>query len=137
MHKIVISLAVLGFFLFSAGITSGQQKGPVDMVADGCGKEISTYCKNVTPGQGRVLACLYAYGDKLSNRCEYALYEASAQLERALSALSYLANECRDDLKAYCSGVEPGQGRLLNCMDKNKGKLGNRCLTAMKDVGMK
>ncbi|MDH3317934.1 MAG: cysteine rich repeat-containing protein, partial [Gammaproteobacteria bacterium] len=38
----------------------------VESVAKGCEKELSSYCKNVTVGEGRVLACLYAYGDKLS-----------------------------------------------------------------------
>ena len=38
----------------------------------------------MTPGQGRVLACLYAHGDKLSAKCEYALYDAAAQAGRYL-----------------------------------------------------
>ena len=92
MGKIAIIWVVMGAFLFSAVIAFGQQREPVDVVADGCSKEIGTYCKSVTVGQGRILACLYAYEDKLSNRCDYALYEASAQLERALTALTYLAS---------------------------------------------
>jgi len=44
--------------------------------------EIETYCKAVTPGEGRILACLYAYQDKLSGKCEYALYNAAVRLER-------------------------------------------------------
>ncbi len=39
----------------------------------------------------------------MSNRCEYALYDAAAQLERAVAALTYVANECNDDLEKYCS----------------------------------
>ena len=41
--------------------------------------ELETYCKDVTPGDGRILACLYAHGDKLSGQCEYALYDAAEQ----------------------------------------------------------
>lgn len=108
-----------------------------EQVAKGCDKEITEYCKEVTPGEGRVLACLYAHEDKLSGQCEYALYDAVAQLERALTALSYLANECRDDLKTYCADVKPGEGRLLQCMDKNDAKLSKRCTQAMKDTGLK
>jgi len=104
-------------------------------VTEGCKQEIDTYCQKVTPGNGRVLACLYAYGDKLSNRCEYALYDASVQLERAVNALSYVANECRNDLQAYCSAVKPGEGRLINCLDQNNEKVSERCKQAMKDVG--
>lgn len=108
-----------------------------EQVAKGCETEITTYCKEVTPGEGRVLACLYAHEDKLSGQCEYALYDAVAQLERVLTALTYVANECRDDLKNYCADVKPGEGRLLQCMDKNDAKLSKRCTQAMKDTGLK
>ena len=74
-----------------------------------------------------MLACLYAYNDKLSNRCEYALYDASAQLERIVAALAYATNECRDDLKTYCSNIQPGEGRILQCLEKNKAKISERC----------
>ena len=122
-------------FLFAGSVLA--QEGLVQTVTDGCKKELGTYCKGVTPGEGRVLACLYAYGDKLSNRCEYALYDASIQLERAINALSFVANECRDDLNAYCSAVKPGEERLLKCLEKNKTKVSRRCNQAMKDTGLK
>lgn len=109
----------------------------VDTVAKGCEKELNSYCANVTPGEGRILACLYAYGDKLSGQCEYALYDAAVQLERAVAALSYLANECDADLEKYCSSVNPGQGRLIDCLEKNSKNISKRCKQAVKDVGLK
>ena len=56
---------------------------------------------------------------------------------RAVNALAYAANECREDLKSFCSAVKPGEGRLLDCLDKNKEKLSERCSQAMSDVGLK
>jgi len=109
----------------------------IDSVAKGCDKELKTYCKDVTPGEGRVLACLYAYSDKLSAQCEYDLYDAAVHLERALTALTYVANECRDDLDKYCLNIKPGEGRLLQCLGKNSSKVGKRCTQALKDVGTK
>jgi hypothetical protein len=109
----------------------------VDQVVKGCDKELTTYCKDVTPGEGRVLACLYAHEDKLSAKCEYALYDAAAQLERAVNALAYVANECGDDLDKYCANIKPGEGRLLQCIDKNKKKVSKRCTQALKDTGLK
>jgi len=133
MKKVTISLVVLGCMLLLGGMALAEQ-GPVEIVAEGCKKDIETYCKGVTPGEGRVLACLYAYQDKLSNRCEYALYDAAAQLEKAVNALTYLANECRDDLKTYCADIKPGEGRLIQCIEKNKEKISGRCKQAIKDV---
>ncbi len=133
---VIVSMSLcLVMLLGGLGLT--EEMGPVEIVADGCSKEIATYCKGVTPGEGRVLACLFAYEDKLSNRCEYALYDAAAQLERAIAALTFLANECKDDLKTYCSNIKPGEGRLINCIDKNMEKVSTRCKQAIKDVSKK
>ncbi len=136
MRKIANCLAVIGCMVLLGG-TAAAQKGPLEMVMDGCKTELGTYCKGVVPGEGRILACLYAFEDKLSNRCEYALYDAATQLERAVNALAYMAGECRDDLKNYCSDVKPGEGRLLNCLDRNGARLSVRCKQAMTDVKLK
>ena len=91
----------------------------------------------MTPGQGRVLACLYAHGDKLSAKCEYALYDAAVQLERAVAALGYVANECDADLEKFCSSVAAGEGRLPQCLEKNDKQVSGRCKQALKEVGLK
>ena len=137
MKKVSMCLAVVCCVVFVGGIAVAQQKGPVEKVLEGCATEFETYCKNVTPGEGRLLACLYSYNDKISTRCEYAIYDAAAQLERALNTLSYLANECRDDLKTYCSDVKPGEGRLIDCIAKKKDAITDRCKNAIKDVSQK
>lgn len=134
MKAVVICMVVLVCMLFAVMPSYAEEKGIIETVADGCKKEIDTYCKGVKPGEGRIVACLYAFQDKLSTRCEYALYDAAAQLERAVAALTYLANECKDDLKAFCSDVKPGEGRLLDCIDKNMAKVSGRCKQAIKDV---
>jgi hypothetical protein len=136
MMKKVIFILVIGVVL-AFGTRVFAAENLVDTVAKGCKKEIGSYCKDVTPGEGRILACLYAHEDKLSGQCEYALYDAVAQLERALTALSYVANECRDDLLKFCSDIKPGEGRLMVCMDKNEKQISGRCKQAMKDVGLK
>ena len=110
-------------------------KGALDTFTEGCKKELTTFCKGVVPGESRVLACLYAHQDKLSPRCEYALYDSAAQLDRAVNAFTYAASECQDDLESYCAEIEPGGGRLRECLKKNEAKVSDRCKTALKDVG--
>ncbi len=136
MRRLEIGLLALGGILLFVTPVTAQQK-LIDTVADGCKEEIQKYCSNVTPGEGRVLACLYAYQDQLSGRCEYALYDAAVQLERAVAALSYVVNECSSDLRQYCSGVAAGEGRLQQCLQKNDAKVSARCKQARKDVGLK
>jgi len=98
---------------------------------------LATYCKDVTPGGGRIIACLYAFQDKLTPRCEYALFDSVSQLDRTLTNLSYVVGECRDELKTLCADIKPGEGRLLDCLDKNETKVSNRCSLALKEAGYK
>ena len=136
MRRTIIFLLSLSLMLLFAGNVYAE-KGLVETVAEGCKKEIETYCSKVTFGEGRILACLYAHNDKLSGRCEYALYDAAAQLERAIAALTYVANECDNDLEKYCSKITPGEGRLLKCIEKHDSNVSERCKQALKDVGLK
>ncbi len=136
IRKFAVLFLIVGGVLLVINSVWAQQ-GLIETVANGCKDEIQKYCSQVTPGEGRVLACLYAYEDKLFGRCEYALYDAASRLERAVAALSYAVNECSADLKQYCSGVASGEGRLLECLQKNDNKVSNRCKQARKDVGLK
>ena len=142
----VLTIGVLLCALITcAGSVTAQQTGPVEAVAQGlvetvatgCEKELVAYCQGVTPGDGRILACLYAHADKLSGQCEYALFDAAAQLERAVAALAYLAYECGDDLEKYCIDVSAGEGRLLDCLNRNEKKVSGRCKQALKATGLK
>ena len=133
--KRIVPVILMVLVAFAGTASAGSD--PVETVLTGCKKELEAYCKGVTPGQGRLLACLYANEDKLSGRCDSALYDAAAQLERAVAALTYLASECRDDLGKLCADIAPGQGRLLNCLQKNEAKVSGRCKQAFQDVGGK
>lgn len=133
LHIVLLAVALL----LSSVITALAEENIVQAVAQGCQKEIETYCKDVTPGQGRILACLYAHNDKLSGSCEYALYDAAVRLERAIAALTYVANECEDDLDKFCAAVKGGEGRLVECLIQNEKKVSDRCNQALKDVGLK
>jgi Cysteine rich repeat len=132
--------AILGIIcgvMFLCVLSAGAQQNLVESVTNGCKAELDTYCKDVMPGESRILACLYAHNDKLSGKCEFALYDAAAQLERAVAALSYVANECADDLDQFCRDVPAGEGRLLMCLEKNDNKVSRRCKEALKEVGLK
>ena len=142
MKKISI-LAVFLMVSFTVSVFAAEDpvkknvQGTLDTFTEGCQEELTTFCKDVTPGEGRILACLYAFQDKLSPRCEYALYDSVVQLDRTLNNLSYAVTECRDDLEKICSEIKPGEGRLLECLNKNESQVSQRCNTALKDVGYK
>jgi hypothetical protein len=133
--KRVGTVLICALTLLAAAGSAGAAEPLIVSVAKGCEKELTTYCSEVTPGEGRLLACLYAHGDKISGRCEYAGYDAAAQLERFVAALSYVVNECEDDLEKYCGSVQAGEGRLAECLlVKNKESISARCSQAVEDV---
>ncbi|MGZ8218340.1 cysteine rich repeat-containing protein [Methylomagnum sp.] len=118
-------------------VAAPAPQGPMETFLHGCKTELDRYCKDVTPGDNRLLACIYAHEDKLTGRCEYALFDAASQLQHAVASLSYAAAECDDDLEKYCANVEVGEGRLLACLDKHDREVSGRCKQALKDVGLK
>lgn len=133
---LAVSFMVSSVFAAEDPLQKGME-GALNTFAEGCQTELTTYCKDVTPGEGRILACLYAFGDKVSPGCEYALYDSMGQLNRTLTNLSYAITECSDDLDAYCGEIKVGEGRLLDCLNQNEGKVSSRCVTALRDTGLK
>ena len=129
--KITYLIAALTCVSF-AGTVSAQ-----DIESDvkkGCKAEIESFCSQVTLGQGRLLACFYAHEDKLTGQCQYALYNAAAQLEHAVSALNYVAGQCEDDIVANCAEVQLGEGRVVECLKSNPESVSAPCNQALSEV---
>jgi len=127
---------LLTIALFALTGLSGpvMAQGIVETVEKGCATEIESFCSQVSPGEGRMLACFYAHEDKLSGQCQYALYSASAQLDQAVSALNYVATQCENDLMTHCANVQIGEGRVLECLRANADSVSPACTQAVNDV---
>jgi len=133
-------LVVASFVAVSLLLPSGRIRAAESLVEGlkkACNKELTSFCKGVQPGEGRILACLYAFQDRLSGKCEYAIYDAATQLEQAATALKFAASECKDDLLKYCGKVEVGHGRVKACLDKNEKSLSQKCKEALQQTGLK
>jgi len=136
MRKTIVGSMVVGALLLVAGQAQAADT-LVDSLKKACNKELTTFCKGVPQGQGRILACLYAFQDKVSDKCIYALYDASVQLEEAVAAVKFAASQCKDDLQKFCANVEVGQGRALACLNKNDKNVSQTCKDALKQTGLK
>ena len=120
------------FVLFSAQASS--QESLIDHVVTACEDDINMYCSQVTPGEGRLLHCAAAHEDKLSGRCEYALYQAATILEEMTNAMASLINSCRTDAEKLCSDVAMGEGRLLSCLEEKTAEVSDTCNQAIADT---
>jgi hypothetical protein len=136
MRKNVVTSMVLGALLLI-----GRPALAADTVADNvrksCNKELTTFCKGVPEGEGRILACLYAFEAKVSDKCVQAVYDAAVQLEQAVAALKLAANECKADLQRYCADVKLGEGRGLACLNKHDKDVSQSCKDALKTTGLR
>jgi len=128
------SLLMIALFALTGLSCPVMAQGIVETVEKGCAAEIESFCSQVSPGEGRMLACFYAHEDKLSGQCQYALYSASAQLDQAVSALNYVATQCEDDLIKHCANVQIGEGRVLECLRANADSVSPACTQAVNDV---
>jgi hypothetical protein len=147
LSLLVMMLALLVVASFSA--QAAENQGPVekfvakniDKVQTACERELGIYCSAVTPGEGRIVACLYAYGDRLSSKCEMALYESSQEFQQAAEKLSAFVEACEADIQKLCPTVEVGEGRILACLEKNVSQVSEKCNAVMKkanvDLGKK
>ena len=124
---------VLAACLFGLGPAAAQ--GTIlEAMKQGCSKELGTYCKAVDPGEARIAACLYAHDDKISTQCAVAVYDGMLSLQASLAKLDFYARACREDLLQDCSSVQPGEGRLYQCLVKNKSTLADSCRTVVESA---
>lgn len=135
MRKIVTASMLVGALLVAGRSQAAETLA--NSLKKACNKELTTFCKGVPEGEGRILACLYAFQDKVSDGCVYALYDASLQLEQAVAAIKYAASQCKDDLQKFCANVEVGKGRALACLDKNANNVSQTCKDALRQTGLK
>ena len=133
-----IFTAVAGFALLMMLVSAAYAgQNLAREVAANCKVELDTYCKDVTPGQGRILACLYAFSDKATDQCRDKVVEAYEQIKLVGAAISYVGGECQEDIDRYCKDVRPGEGRLMHCLETKEATLSPRCKSALKEVGLR
>jgi len=141
--KKTFSVIILSGILFAMGaVVAMAQQGPMEKLADKnidrvestCQTELETYCQDVTPGEGRGVACLYAHSEKLSDQCLTALYEARNEFRNAIDNVNVFVADCKPDILQLCSKVAVGEGRILACLEKNKAKIAPKCRENLKQA---
>ena len=99
-----------------------------------CAKDIKKYCRNVTPGEGRMIYCMQAYEDKISPKCVFELEEAATSVLSAADALKDGVIACKAEITGVCGKTQPGQGRLAACLLANKSTASAGCAEAIKKI---
>jgi len=112
---------------FSLLGSAAMAQGPVQGVLEACETEFTTYCDQVTPGHGRLLSCMYAHEDKISDTCAASIVDMADALDFLFANVSNAVALRAADIETNCSGVEFGGGRILSCLKANADKASSDC----------
>ncbi|WP_210208159.1 hypothetical protein [Rhodoplanes roseus] len=130
MRSTAIVLALALLVPAAAGPAAAQ--APLRVQARGavaaCAADYRALCPGVMPGGGRIVACLNAQAEKLSQPC----FQALAAQGLAVAAALRL---CRADVERVCAGVPLGGGRALGCLLGNRDRISAACRNALSAHG--
>jgi hypothetical protein len=79
---------------------------------DACKPDVERLCAGITPGGGRIAACLKANEAQVSPACK-------AELASVARKVRELGAACEDDVLSLCPDIKPGQGAVLRCLRDN------------------
>ena len=104
--------------------------GAIGRIEGACREELRNFCSTVTPGEGRLLLCMQAHEDKLSNQCELALFDASRNIQQTMQKIGRVAEACWTDIQMQCGG----DSSVAQCISEKRANLSPRCQAAAAEL---
>ena len=90
-----------------------------------CKASVRSLCGNVEPGGGRIKQCMREHWNELPADCRSFISEKSRQARPDHAANGQFA--CRQDARTLCAGVQPGGGRIIQCLRTHTDQLQAEC----------
>ena len=136
---IILSLAILPTGSVSAQSDAGKAileklTARVKKLESACAKDIRKYCRDVTPGEGRMVYCMQAHEDKISPSCAFELEDAATSVLTTADALKDAVMACKAEITGVCGKIQPGQGRIAACLLANKSTASTGCTEAIQKI---
>ncbi|MGD0229504.1 MAG: cysteine rich repeat-containing protein [Syntrophorhabdales bacterium] len=94
-----------------------------------CDSDIETLCAEVGMGGGDINQCLEHRMEKLTPACREsieALVDQTGEVVR---------QGCEEDIRYFCFGIEPGRGRIAQCLKANRANLSELCRMTIIEAG--
>ena len=105
-------LLAASVFLLAAGLQADEQ-----VVRGVCKADKEKFCKDVQPGDGRIMQCLAENKASLSAECAKKVEGFNNGFQKA----------CGADLQKFCANVDKGKGRRLKCLNDKSASLSPEC----------
>jgi hypothetical protein len=118
------SLAAMSVLCIGLGSSAAAN---AEGLLESCSTDVAKFCSEVTPGNGRVISCLYAHEDKLTEACDAASADLGDMIDSFFFGLRQAYQTCAPDIEKHCSDVKMGQGRLISCLAEKQATLGKDC----------
>ncbi len=132
------STLALFFLAGSAGTAPAQTIGYADALGrlgTSCSSDIAKFCKNEPLGGGRIRQCLQRNRASVSPGCTGSIAALSSLLVKRAAARAAVPRVCDVDIKRRCSGIQQGDGNLMECFYKTKQNISAACQQAVADAG--
>lgn len=123
---------------------------------DQCQGSVQRYCRDVQLGEGRIIRCLMEHFNELDPACVSALPQGEqnpgmagpsspnkfgntpqpssdnpGNVREHPHAKGFL-NSCDEDVRNYCSAVQPGGGRIIQCLKEHSNELSRNCQDSLR-----
>lgn len=105
----------------------------LDRLGSSCGSDINKFCKTLNLGGGRVIQCLESAA--ISGGCRTSIAATKALLTTREQARNSVLRVCDSDIRRVCSGVQQGDGNLMECFYKAKQNISPQCQKVVADAG--
>lgn len=125
MKRLFVAAACLTVFLSTHALAESGRAGNS---GNTCKEDLEKFCKDVKPGEGRIIKCLMEHKDQLSGGC---LQELEGARNKSEGKKDQARDACAEDLSKFCKDVTPGEGRLLKCLKERDSELSPQCREAL------
>jgi hypothetical protein len=97
-----------------------------------CQADVQKFCKDIKPGDARIMHCLKEHHDQLSPACKAKgdeMHKGMMEMKKEMGHDMMEKNHeaCKADREKFCKDVKPGGGKIMECMKAHKAELSKDC----------
>jgi Cysteine rich repeat len=85
-----------------------------------CADDIAKFCQSVKGEQGKIMQCLQEHQTELSSQCQ-------ARVQAMETRMKEMSDACQSDVQQFCRDINPGGGRLAQCLKQHESELSSTC----------
>lgn len=127
--KETIKTTALFLMILSLPLSAfAMEKGMGEKEGGSCKADVEKFCKEVKPGEGRIIRCLKENESQLSGECKQNLSQMKDTMKNKMTEKMKENREaCKADVEEFCKDVQAGNGRILQCLKKHEEHISEKC----------